>query len=101
MVERIVLVKLADEHTHDEARRAIAVHSVEALQAVPGVVAVWAGVPADPASAGSWDLQISVRFASIDDVEPYRVHPLHLAYREYLDARMTFIKAWNFERLEG
>ena len=43
-------------------------------------------------------ISIVVSFASLSDVEPYRVHPLHLEYVErYLGPRMTFKKVWNFE----
>jgi len=98
MVERYVMVKLREDLAHPAGRAEVAAHSRAALAAVPGVVAVRAAHPADEATAHGWDLSIVVSFASLSDVEPYRVHPLHLEYVErYLGPRMTFKKVWNFE----
>lgn len=96
MIERVVMIKLTDELATPEGRAGVASESVPMLQAVPGVVEVFAGTAA-PGTEASWDVCLKVRFASFDDVEPYRVHPVHLAYRDWLAPKMTFLKAWNFE----
>lgn len=98
MIERIVLFKLKDAHANDAARREVAAHSRDALEKVPGVRGVSVGVPADEASAKSWDLSIVVRFDAMDDVAPYLAHPDHRRYvDEYMRPRMEVVKAWNFE----
>lgn len=98
MIDRYVFVKLTAEHANAAARAEVAAHTRAALAAVPGVQAVRVGVPADEAATASWDLSIVVSFARIEDVEPYRVHPLHRAYvDEYLAPRTVVIKAWNFD----
>jgi hypothetical protein len=98
MIERIVLFKLKAEHTHDAARREVAAHSREVLASVPGVEEVRVGTPADDAAEKSWDLSVVVRFASLEAVEAYRVHPTHRAYvDDYMRPRMEVVKAWNFE----
>ncbi|HUH02496.1 MAG TPA: Dabb family protein [Kofleriaceae bacterium] len=97
-IDRYVFVKLAAEAATPASREEIAAYTREALGALPGVQAVRVGVPADAAATASWDLSIVVTFARIEDVEPYRVHPLHRAYvDEYLAPRTVVIKAWNFD----
>lgn len=98
MIDRIVLFKLKEAYAHDAARREVAAHSRQVLASVPGVEEVRVGVPADAAAGKSWDLSVVVRFASLDAVEAYRVHPVHRAYvDEYMRPRMEVVKAWNFE----
>lgn len=98
MIERIVLIKLNDEHAHDAGRAAVAARSREILSALPDVTAVAVGVPADEPSLKSWDLSLTLRFESLEAVEAYRVHPSHRAYvDEYLKPRLLLIKAWNFD----
>jgi hypothetical protein len=97
-IDRYVFLKFKPEYGNPEARSEAAAHSRQALAAVPGVSAVRVGVPADDAATASWDLSIVVTFERIEDVEPYRVHPLHRAYvDEYLTPRIVVIKAWNFD----
>ena len=98
MIERVVLVKLKDEFAVAEQRAAVASHSRGALAAVPGVRDVTVACAADEACAGSWDLCLTVRFASLDDVVPYVSHRLHRSYvDEFLLPKTERIKAWNFE----
>ena len=60
------------------------------------VIGVEVGVPADPA-AEVWDVSLAVRFERLDDVEPYRVDPIHRAYvDDYLASKAKVVKAWNF-----
>lgn len=95
MVERIVLVKLHEEHL--PRRTALAQESERRLAQVPGVREVTATVPADPASAGSWDLCLRLRFDDMAAVEAYVPHPTHQAYlAEVLTPAASFKKAWNF-----
>ena len=98
MIERVVLVKLKADYTDPERRREVALHSHEALAAVPGVREVAVGTPADPRAAESWDLAIRVRLDSLEDVATYAADPGHRAYVDnYLKPRMEVIKAWNGE----
>lgn len=95
MVERIVLVKLHDEHLPQRA--ALARLSEQRLREVPGVVEVTATVPADEPSAASWDLCLRLRFADLAAVQAYVPHPVHRAYlAEVLEPVASFKKAWNF-----
>ena len=97
MIERIVLLKVKDELANAESRAEMAAYSEALLRSLPGVIDANVGVPADDTSAKSWDLRLAIRFARYEDVEPYRVHPRHVAYvEEYLRPRITFRKAWNF-----
>ncbi len=73
----------------DEARRALA--------CIPSIASFEVGAPADAHAEAAWDICLRVRFASIDDVEPYRLHPAHRAFvDEFLKPRVEVIKAWNF-----
>jgi hypothetical protein len=100
MIERVVMLKLKDELANEAGRSEVAAFSVVALREVPGVVDVVARVPADEASAASWDLMLRVGFASVVDVERYVDHPVHVRFVEdYLKPRITFRKAWNFNEV--
>ena len=98
MILRTVFVKLEDSLCTPEERRAFAAHSQTVLASIPGVVSAECGPAADPASEASWDVTLQVRFADMDAVEVYRVHPIHLAYLEdYLVPKSVFKKVWNFQ----
>ncbi len=97
MIIRTVLVKLKDEWSTPEGRSAVAQYSQEALAAIPGVVGARSLLPADDASTANWDVLLEVHFQHLDDVEPYRVHPLHIAFLDdYLNPRAEVKKAWNW-----
>jgi hypothetical protein len=96
MIDRFVFVRLKEEYASERA--AIAAYSAQTLRALPGVVQVTVGTPADAHAEAAWDLSIRVRFAALDDVEPYRMSPAHRRYvDEYLAPRMAVIKAWSFQ----
>ena len=98
MIERIALVKLKADHATPEGRATVVRRAVVALRPIPGVLDVTAGVPADDASAKSWDVLIRTRFASPADVEAYRVHPDHRRFvDEFVEPRSDVRKAWSFE----
>ena len=98
MVIRTVYVKLDDAHANPAERTRLGEVSRERLAAVPGVTSVKVGQPADDGALAAWDLLLMVHFDRIEDVEPYRVHPLHLAYLdEVLNPVAVVKKAWNFE----
>jgi hypothetical protein len=96
MIERVVVIKLKPELGDASARLKVAADSQQALAAIPGVVSVHTG--AATGDGADWDVMLSVRFAEADDIEPYRIHPLHRAYvDDYLKPRMSDIRAWNFQ----
>lgn len=98
MIERYVYLRFTEEHQTDASRAEAVAKCRELLPQVPGVVGATVGVPADDDCGSKWDLSITVRFDSIDDVEPYRVHPTHRKLvDEVLKPRMQVIKAWNFD----
>lgn len=101
MIERIHLLKLKPEHATARARREVVDRALTVLAAVPGVLHVAAGVPADPECETSWDIFIAVRFASVREIEAYRVHPEHRRFvDEFLAPRTDVKKGWNFDCLE-
>lgn len=94
-IDRHVFVRLKKERAGE--REEVAAYTARILAGLPGVVRVNAGTPADAHAEAAWDVSVVVRFASLDDVESYRVHPEHRRYvDEYLAPRMDVIKAWNF-----
>ncbi len=98
MVERHVYIKLTAEHASPAGRTAAAAEIRGVFPQIPGVLAVTVGIPADDASAASWDLAITVRFRSADDIPAYLEHPVHQQWkRDTLQPKLEFIKAWNFE----
>ncbi|MGB8332216.1 MAG: Dabb family protein [Polyangiales bacterium] len=97
MIERIVLYKLKAQYCNDSSRAEIAERTRADLGALRSVRAVSVGVPADAASAASWDISIVVRFDTMDDVQEYMVDPAHRAYvDDYAAPRIEVRKAWNF-----
>jgi len=97
MILRTVFVKLHDEWANDRGRSAVASHSQNTLAALPGVVKVTIGTPADEQCATAWDLVFHVHFDRFEDVEPYRVHPDHLTFlNDYLSPKAVVKKVWNF-----
>jgi len=98
MIQRIVLLKLDEEHATDSGRALVAARSREVLTVLPGVVKVDVGIPADASSRESWDISLVLKFESADDLEPFRVHPDHRSYvDDFLKPKLALIKAWNFE----
>ena len=98
MIERIAILKLTPEHATPEGRAEIVERSLATLGGLPGVSTLTAGVPADEASAASWDVVITVRCASREDLDAYRANPTHRKFvEEFLAPRSVVRKAWSFE----
>lgn len=95
MVQRIVLIKLRAPFDSEGGRAEVAEISRKLLPQVPGVTGVEIGT-ASAATGESWDLLLKVSFENIEAVEPYRVHPVHLEYRDAIADKMEVLKAWNF-----
>jgi hypothetical protein len=97
MVERYVFIRLQEQYQTAEARAEVVRETLRALPELPGVLDLRVGTPADDSCQSSWDVSLVVRFASLDDIEAYRVHSAHRAYVDvFLKPRMAGIKAWNF-----
>ena len=97
MIRRFVFAKFKDSYSTPESRVAAIEATREELPRIPGVTGVWVGSPCDEGSMVAWDLAIVVEFAQASDVEPYRIHPDHLAYVDrVLKPRVEVKKAWNF-----
>jgi len=97
MIDRYVFVKLTDDYATLAGRDEVVKHTHNVLRGLPGVVALTVGTPADERCEAMWDISIVVRFANLEDVETYRVHPTHRSYvDDFLRPKMAAIKAWNF-----
>jgi hypothetical protein len=97
VIDRIVILKLQPEHANPAGRAAIAQRCLEVLRPLDGVLGVTVGVPADEASERSWDVSITVRVASMADLDAYRANPVHRRFvDEWLSPRTDVKKAWNF-----
>jgi hypothetical protein len=96
MIERHVYIKLTDEHATDAGRAEVVARTLEMFPRIDGVVGVASGKAVGD-DLSKWDVCIAVQFERIEDVEPYRTHPVHLEYIEFLRPRMDCLKAWNFE----
>ena len=95
MIEHLVLFGLqpeVDEATLAEMVKATRVRLAE----IPGVVSVRAGTNVEASS--EWPFFLSVEVASMDDLEAYRVHPLHVSYvEEVIKPNTTARMAVDFE----
>lgn len=98
MITRVVLIKLTADSLAE--RDAFAARSLVVLSALPMVSRVEVGLPADPASAGSWDLLFQVSFADDAALAAYQEDPTHRAFvNGELIGRAAVRKAWNFALL--
>ncbi|WP_428261183.1 Dabb family protein [Haliangium sp.] len=96
MVERYVFIRLKKEHAHE--RQLVVSEARRVLVTIPRVASVEVGTPADDHALDAWDVSLRIRFDSIYDVEPYRVHPTHRRFvDEFLKPRIDVVKAWNFD----
>ena len=96
MVERIMLFKLNDP----AEREALASAALALLSRLPEVEELSVGLPADPASAKSWDLSIVLGFANAELLEKVLTSALFESFLEETMAdRYVVLKAWSFERL--
>lgn len=101
MIERVVLVKLAREHTAPDALAAIVKTTASTLPDAAGVRALRVATAADGRTRKDWDLCIEVVFDDIAAVERYRTCPVHRAYADvFLKPLMTKIHVFNFERFD-
>ena len=97
MIERSVFVRLREEYRTDTKRAEIAVHSENALRAVPQVREIRVATAADDKTLQDWDMLLAIRLDSVEDLEPFRLDPIHREYVDsYLKPKITQIKAWNF-----
>lgn len=98
MIERHVLLKLHPDHATPEGRATIVAEARRILPAVAGVRAVVLSIPADAATAGSWDVALRVTLDDVAALDAYFADPRHQAFvDEVLTPRTVFKKAWNFE----
>jgi len=100
MIQRIVLIKLTEDLANDASRAEIGAETQRQLSGMPGPRAVVVATPADPKSAGSWDLAVTLDFDAVEDVPTYLDHPVHRAYvDDYMRGKIECLKAWNFDRI--
>ncbi len=98
MFERIAILKFLPPHATPEGRAEFARLALDALRPLPGVLSLTAGIPADEASLASWDVVVTVRCATLADIEAYRAHPVHRRFiEEVVEPRTQVRKAWSFE----
>lgn len=96
MVERIMLFKLVDANSRDE----VAALTLKSLAGLRLLEELSVGLPADDASAKSWDLSVVMGFATQEELGVALESP---AFQSYLQREMAgryeVLKAWSFTRL--
>ncbi len=75
-ITRIVEIRFDARHDVDAASVAQVARGI--FPTIPGVLGFEALLPVD----GGWDLVLLVRFADLQTVETYRLHPIHVAFVE-------------------
>ena len=96
MVERIMLFKLNDP----TEREALAGAALDLLSRLPDVEEISVGLPADPASAKSWDLSVVLGFANAALLDKVLAGaPFESFLDQTMAGRYAVLKAWSFERL--
>jgi len=96
MVERIMLFRLVDTSSRDE----IAALTLKSLSNLRLLEELSVGLPADDASAKSWDVSVVMGFSTQEELEIALASP---AFGNYLqrdmEGRYEVLKAWSFTRL--
>lgn len=93
-VTRIVLVRLRDEDRSPALRERIAEEARRVFPRIPGVQSITAGLPAD---TDEWDVLLVVGFGTLEAVEAYRTHELHVGFvEEWLKPHLDRLEAHNF-----
>jgi len=95
MVERIMLLKLHEPGERGELAKFVR----DTLVELEGVDEVSVGLPADAASAKSWDVSVVMSFVSEASQAITLAHPTFTAFMERVSAGSQVVKAWSFERL--
>ena len=89
-VTRVVRIDLGEAFEQEGPEVCAAARDV--FPTIPGVRSFWAGT-----GAGAVDLVFLVGFDSLEDVEAYRVHPIHVAFvQDELRRRGAAVDARNF-----
>jgi hypothetical protein len=97
MIDRIVLVRLKDEYRTETKRAEIASHSENTLWEVPQVREIRVATALDDKTREDWDMLLTIRLDAIEDLEPFRLNPIHREYVDnYLKPKIIQIKGWNF-----
>jgi hypothetical protein len=93
MVERILLFKLLESSERDEVAETLK----RELAHLSGLTQVSVGVPADEASAKSWDVSCVLRFESLRALDAALASEAFKAcVHGTVQARSAVIKAWSF-----
>ena len=101
MFDCFVFVKLKGQWSNQAGVDEVIAESRRVLPSLPGVLRLRAGRPADEHSGKGWDVCLVLGFATLEDIETYRVHPLHQAFlEEFLGPRVEAKRVWNFETEE-
>lgn len=101
MFQRFVFLKLKEEWASADALAGVIEHSRKVLPAIPGVVECYAGKPADEHASKGWDMCLMLRFACLEDIETYRVHPAHQEFLDtFLGPKVEAKRVWNFSMQE-
>ncbi len=96
MVERILLFKLVDSSTHKDVAELLR----RELSQLTNLVHISVGLPADDASAKSWDVSCVLRFASSHELEAALASQAFQSCLEGdLQARCAVVKAWSFAQI--
>jgi hypothetical protein len=95
--ERIVLLKLKPEHTHNAGREAVAELFRGALGGDADVGGVHVGLPADAEAERSWDLLVRLDLASLEALERLSARESYRTlFEERLPEHAVVVKAWTF-----
>jgi hypothetical protein len=98
MIDRLVLVQLKEEFRTPEHVAEIASYSEDELRKVPLVRSIRAVAAAEEKTRQQWDLLLTIRLDGPENLEPFRVDPLHRTYVDsFLKPKLAQIQAWNFE----
>lgn len=102
MIKHIVMWKLREFSTREDKLRTA--HSLrqkllEMKKSVKVIQTIEVGINAEKASASNYDVILITQFASMDDLQKYKVHPAHQELVEYLQTIRELRVAIDYETI--
>ncbi len=82
MIAHIVVIKLKAD-TPDDVKQLI-LEQLEKLKSTIGVIRRWEVGANIGASSNPGDFVVNSSFDSLEDIETFRVHPAHVAFKDFL-----------------
>ena len=100
MIKHIVMWKLREFPSREEklkTARNLRQKLLDIKKSIKQIMTIEVGLNTDKASASNYDVILITQFASIEDLQAYKVHPAHQELVEYLQTIRELRVAIDYE----